>query len=116
MAAASGDMRRALEACTAALELRVQEAVAEQADLAVNALLTSKCLTNSQICCCLPPLLLLKNCLLQHLLSFALPAVLLPRNLPGWSNRSHCLLHLISIIVTCVVIDDLPALTAAVLS
>ena len=40
MAAASGDMRRALEGCTAALELKVQEAVAEQADLAVNALVT----------------------------------------------------------------------------
>ncbi|DBA84848.1 hypothetical protein WJX77_006429 [Trebouxia sp. C0004] len=37
MAAASGDMRRALEASTAALELRVQEAVAEQADLTANA-------------------------------------------------------------------------------
>ena len=48
MAAASGDMRRALEACTAALELRAQEAVAEQADLAVNALLTSKCPAKSQ--------------------------------------------------------------------
>lgn len=40
-AAASGDMRRALEACTAALELKVQEAVAEQADLAANALIAS---------------------------------------------------------------------------
>ena len=38
MAAASGDMRRALEASTAALELKVQEAVAEQADLTANAL------------------------------------------------------------------------------
>ncbi|KAA6422841.1 MAG: cell division control 6 protein [Trebouxia sp. A1-2] len=38
MAAASGDMRRALEASTAALELKVQEAVAEQADLSANAL------------------------------------------------------------------------------
>ena len=37
-AAASGDMRRALEACTAALELKVQEAVAEQADLTANAI------------------------------------------------------------------------------
>ena len=42
MAAASGDMRRALEACTAALELKMQEAVAEQADLAANALIASK--------------------------------------------------------------------------
>ncbi len=40
MAAASGDMRRALEACTAALELKVQEALAEQADLTANALVT----------------------------------------------------------------------------
>lgn len=31
LAAANGDMRRALEACTAALELKVQEAAAEQA-------------------------------------------------------------------------------------
>ena len=38
MAAASGDMRRALEASTAALELKVQEGVAEQADLTANAL------------------------------------------------------------------------------
>lgn len=38
MAAASGDMRRALEASTAALELKVQEAVAQQADLTANAL------------------------------------------------------------------------------
>lgn len=44
MAAASGDMRRALEACTAALELKVQEAVAEQADLAANALTESRTL------------------------------------------------------------------------
>ena len=38
MAAASGDMRRALEACTAALEQKVQEAVAEQAELAAHPL------------------------------------------------------------------------------
>ena len=38
MAAASGDMRRALEASTAALQLKVQEAVTEQADLTANAL------------------------------------------------------------------------------
>ena len=42
MAAASGDMRRALEACTAALELKVQEALAEQADFAANALATGE--------------------------------------------------------------------------
>ena len=38
MAAASGDMRRALEASTAALQLKMQEAVTEQADLTANAL------------------------------------------------------------------------------
>lgn len=42
MAAATGDMRRALEACTAALELKVQEAVAEEGDLTANALVASK--------------------------------------------------------------------------
>lgn len=52
MAAASGDMRRALEASTAALELKVQEAVAEQADLEANALIASK--TASHTACYFP--------------------------------------------------------------
>ena len=57
MAAATGDMRRALEACTAALELKVQEAVGEQADLAANALAESKSASHTCFlllfsCCC----------------------------------------------------------------
>ena len=52
MAAASGDMRRVLEACTAALELKVQDAVAEHADLAANALvagLSISCLATGRV-------------------------------------------------------------------
>ncbi len=50
MAAASGDMRRALEACTAALELKVQEAVAEQADLTANAIGPGALMTAQSSC------------------------------------------------------------------
>ena len=52
MAAASGDMRRALEACTAALELKVQEAVAEQAELTANALMTGTLRLLLESACC----------------------------------------------------------------
>ena len=43
LAAANGDMRRALEACTAALELKVKEAAAEQADMIASGLTSGKC-------------------------------------------------------------------------
>lgn len=42
LAAANGDMRRALETCTAALELKVKEAAAEQADMIESGLASGK--------------------------------------------------------------------------
>ena len=45
LAAANGDMRRALEACTAALELKVKEAAAEQADMIACGLSSGELLT-----------------------------------------------------------------------
>lgn len=45
LAAANGDMRRALEACTAALELKVKEAAAEQADMIASGLSSGERLT-----------------------------------------------------------------------
>ena len=50
LAAANGDMRRALEACTAALELKVKEAAAEQADMIASGLSSGEILTQPSQC------------------------------------------------------------------